>query len=377
MRLFGGNNRRGNRTPDKTTGPKNRGLKITVGVILSLVMLVILAYAVVVKKPPQSNDPMITTPPDVEDTPNPSPTPDPFRREDTWVFLIAGVDDGVESDEGDINTDTLMIATLDLVRGDLNIINIPRDTMVNVAWDIKKVNSFLFERETHEKNLSALLQGVRGLLGFSVDYYAIIELSAFERLVDAVNGVDFDIPVDMHYWDPTQNLRIEFPKGPYHLNGEDAMKVMRFRNYPNADLGRIETQQNFLKTVSKQLLTPSSIFKIPEFADIVNDCVETNMKTGDMIWFMEQLRKMSAEDIKFGTLPFNGYDVYGINYLTIKTDLWVEMINERLNPFNKEVTPELLDLLTIENGEFYASSGVIEGGIESFRVAVNNGIIPR
>ena len=381
MKLFGNGGRRN--ISQKTAKPAKRfrALKIGVGAIVSVVLIAILVYALVVKKPPTNPATMNTLPPNPEQTPTDStedeiPHSDPLRRDDTWVFLIAGIDDGLKSDEGDINTDTIIVATLDLVRGDLNVVNIPRDTLVNVSWDIKKVNSMLFERDTNERKLDAFLDGIRGLLGFSVDYYALIELSAFSRLVDAINGVDFDVPVDMHYWDPTQDLTINFDKGLQHLNGEEAMKVMRFRDYPNADLGRIDTQQNFLKTVAKQLLTPGSIFKIREFVDILNDCVETNMRGGDMIWFIEQLAGMSMENINFGTMPFDGYYVFGISYVTIKTDEWVTMINERLNPFEKEVSKDTLNLLTIENGALYATSGVIEGGVESFRVAVNNGIRP-
>ena len=80
-------------------------------------------------------------------------------------------------------------------------------------------------------------------------------------LVDAIGGVDFDVPINMDYDDPIQNLSIHFKKGVQHLSGADALRVVRFRHnndgsgYGSEDLGRMATQQKFLKAVAKKMLT--------------------------------------------------------------------------------------------------------------------------
>ena len=56
-----------------------------------------------------------------------------------------------------------------------------------------------------------------------------VNTRGFVRLVDAVGGVDFNVPVNMNYEDPTQDLYIHFSKGMQWLSGSDALKVARCR----------------------------------------------------------------------------------------------------------------------------------------------------
>jgi len=167
------------------------------------------------------------------------------RKDGAYTILVVGNDDGSG------NTDTIMVGMLDTEEGKLNVVNLPRDTMVNVSWSIKKINSVLAN-----KGIDGLKAELRELLGFTVDCYCIVDLKAFVRLVEAIDGVDFYIPQDMYYYDPDQNLEIDFKEGMTHLRGNDALKVVRFRSgYASGDIGRIETTQKFLMAVAKKLVT--------------------------------------------------------------------------------------------------------------------------
>ena len=95
-----------------------------------------------------------------------------------------------------------------------------------------------------QAGMDRMLEGIRDLLGFDVDVYAAVDLEAFVELINAIGGVDYDVPVDMHYTDPAQGLVIDLDAGPQHLTGEQAVGVMRFRSgYVTADIGRIDTPQ--------------------------------------------------------------------------------------------------------------------------------------
>ncbi len=114
-----------------------------------------------------------------------------------------------------------------------------------------------------------------------------MDLKGFAALVDAIGGVDFDVPVNMDYEDPIQNLTSTFPKGVQYLNANTPMRVVRFRmaGYGSEDMGRMETQQKFLKAVAKKTLTASNILgKIDDYAKIFHQYVETDLTLGNLAW---------------------------------------------------------------------------------------------
>ena len=122
--------------------------------------------------------------------------------------------------------------------------------------------------------------------------------------MDAIGGVDYNVPVNMNYYDPTQDLYINIAAGEQHLTGEEALKVVRFRSgYASADIGRIGTQQDFLKSVASQMLTLGNIPNLPTFIDIFEEYVETNMTTANLAYFARQFLMCKSEDINFHTLP--------------------------------------------------------------------------
>ncbi|MEI3363967.1 MAG: LCP family protein [Oscillospiraceae bacterium] len=124
-------------------------------------------------------------------------------------------------------------------------------------------------------------------MGFEPDYQVIVEWNAVGEIVDAMGGVWFDVPRDMNYDDPYQDLHIHQEKGYRLLSGDDAMQVLRYRHdnrkngvtlgYPDGDLGRIKTQQAFLTAMVEQLLKLENITKVNEFARVFQENVETDL----------------------------------------------------------------------------------------------------
>ena len=263
------------------------------------------------------------------------------RKEHFYTVLMAGLYD----ENG--GSDTNLLMALDAENGTINVVSLPRDTLLNVSWSVKKLNNAY-----HHGGISQTRTEVSRLLGIPVDYYVTVDLRAFVELVDAIDGVDFDIPVDMDYDDPEQDLHIHFKKGPRHLTGQQALEVVRWRQnndgtgYATADIGRIGTQQAFLTAVAKQTLQVSNLDKIPEMAEIFSTRVETDLKLANLIWIGEQALSMGSDSIAFHTLPGDGAGYYkGGSYYVLDPEGVLELIDTYFNPYKRPLTREDMDIL--------------------------------
>jgi len=184
-------------------------------------------------------------------------------------------------------------------------------------------------------------------LGIPVDYTVSVNLKGFTALVDAIGGVDFDVPINMDYDDPIQNLSIHFKKGVQHLSGADALRVVRFRHnndgsgYGSEDLGRMATQQKFLKAVAKKMLSAGNILtKIDDYAKIFNQYVDTNLTVGNLAWLGTEVLKMGVDKIDFSTLP----NAWKYPYIYLDPTETLTLVNTYLNPYVEDRTADDLNI---------------------------------
>ena len=363
MKLFGGS-KNGNRVNknnngnNKKVGKKKRTwLRVLISIfaiLLTLAAVVFALYKFGVKPPPMKPKPSPTG-----NTANPEqsasvpPYTEGERTDVKYTFLILG------TDQAGGGTDTIMVATFDVTNYTLNVVSIPRDTLVNVSWDVKKVNS-LYAYEEEE----GVVEAFKDILGFEVDFYIVVNLAAFEKLVDAVDGIYYDVPIPMYYDDPYQDLVIAIDEGPQWLDGADALGVVRFRrDYDNGDIGRIDTQQDFLKVAATQIIEKGDLKIIPTIIDIFLNNLKTDLTNGHLLWLAKEFYKINPQNIHFEMLPGN-YDlwVYGGSYVGIYVDEWLKLLNEKINPFDKDIKLEELNILTeASDGSIYSTSGVYRG----------------
>ena len=386
-----GNHHTGSHSPssserDAGRGPKKRSkagkaAAVAVCVVLILVFGAV-AWYIAWEKPPErpggglvdptyeSTNPEDGGSPDATAEPTVSPTEDPNAgapaslNENMYTFLVVGLDQVSNS------TDTMMVGRIDTENHTIDVVSLPRDTLVNVSWSVKKINTlYSADINTGGNGIDGLLDGLKDILGFQIDCYAVVDLTAFVELVDAIGGVDYNVPVNMNYYDPTQDLYINIPAGEQHLDGEEALKVVRFRSgYASADIGRIGTQQDFLKSVASQMLTLGNIPNLPTFIDIFEEYVVTNMSSSNLAFFVRQFLLCKSEDINFHTLPGNyGDSIKGLSYVSINISEWLEMVNTYLNPYDQDVTEANVNILTHSSSTgFYSTTGYVAGGVDSF-----------
>ncbi len=274
----------------------------------------------------------------------------------SYTLLLVG------NDDGNGNTDTILVARLDTMAHRLDIVSLPRDTYVNVSWNIRKLNAiYAGTVNAGGVGIEGLKQQVKNLLGFGVDCYAVVDLDLFIEAVDRIGGVDFDVPQDMDYDDPAQGLSIHLKAGPQHLDGRQAMGVVRYRSgYVNGDLDRVAVQQSFLKAAASQILK-SGLPQLKELAVLLYENMETDLYAANIAFFLRQALLCDSENIRFATMPNIPADVAGLSYTFVDLEPWLQMINERLNPFDMVVTQENLDVVYKVPGGFGCTTGTPRG----------------
>ena len=258
------------------------------------------------------------------------------RKGGFYTILLSGLDD----DNGGSDTNILM--AVDTVNGYVYGASIPRDSKAIIGGKAHKINY------AYNKGGTALLAStVSEQLGIPVDYTVSVDLKGFTALVDAIGGVDFEVPINMDYDDPIQGLSIHFKKGMQHLSGADALRVVRFRHnndgtgYGSEDLGRMQTQQKFLKAVAKKMFSFENLISNPrKYAEIFGQYVDTDLSVTDLAWFGMQVLGMGVDKIDFSTLP----NEWKYPYIYLDPDETLALVNTYLNPYVEDRTAEDLNL---------------------------------
>ena len=287
------------------------------------------------------------------------------RKEGIYTFLVAGLD--VTSGA----TDTMLLLSYDINEKVLHGLNLPRDTIMNVSYNSKRLNTIYTinkgkDKATQvEKGMAALKKHVAKLTGITPDYYILLEWEAIGELVDAIGGVEFEVPFDMHYDDPYQNLHIHQEAGLRLLNGDDAMQVIRHRknndgSHSAGDVGRLSIQQDFMKAVVEKCLQPGIFFKLPTLADIFTKNVKTDLSIGNILAFAKSARGMDPDTgVSFQTAPLASDAWYkGAAMVALSGKGILEIVNNGMNPYLRDI--ELSDLELIykkSDGSFGVTSG--------------------
>ena len=330
--------------------PAKRRPERLVVILLSLLFISTAVFATVkyvfrapeldTDKPVVTPDGTASTDADRTDTDEPD-APGRTRREYCYNILVSGLDD----DNG--GSDTNILVRFDVPNKRIDLVSLPRDTLLHNEYRNNKLN-FAYAKGGTE----LLMEQIENLLGIPVDFYVTVNLKGFIALVDQIDGVDFDIPINMDYDDPYQDLHIHFTKGPRHLNGQEAMEVVRFRHnndgtgYGTEDIGRIGTQQAFLKAVAKQLLQIGNVKNIPALVDIFYTYVKTDLTTGNLVWLGNEALNIGTENIHFATLPGDGSGYYNKQSVyVLDAQATCDLVNEALNPYNEALTLEDMDIL--------------------------------
>ena len=355
---------------------RQQKLLIAVAVVLAIVLIAVVACQSLFVRPdlPEKNADADsgTQEEEIDWGEGTRPRSDGERKsQDYYTVLILGRDTG-----GGGNTDTMLLASYDVTNQKATVMSIPRDTMVNVSWDIKRINSVYNYYGGGDRGIQYLYKEIAQLVGFEPDYQVVVEWDAVGQIVDAMGGVWFDVPRNMNYDDPYQDLHIHQAKGYRLLTGDDAMQVLRYRHdndmrygYPDGDLGRIKTQQAFLTAMVDQLLQIKNVTKINQFIQVFQNNVETDLSFQNILWFAQQaiLGGLSMENVEFVTMPnrtascwsrtYHNYQ----SYVVPSANELLELVNTKLSPYTEVFTLSDLDIMSVNSdGSISSSTGHVE-----------------
>ncbi|MEM6399788.1 MAG: LCP family protein [Cyanobacteria bacterium P01_D01_bin.116] len=197
-------------------------------------------------------------------------------------------------------SDVMLLIRFDPISNKINMLSIPRDTRTEIeGYGLRKINS---ANPLGGAYLSA--KSVSNLLGdIDIDGYVRINVLGVGKLIDALGGVTVNVPKDLKYQDDSQHLYINLKAGEQHLNGDQALQLLRFRNDGRGDIGRIERQQLVMQALIEQALNPTTLARSPMILGTIKENIDTNLTLDGSLTLINFGVQSNRSDIKMLTLP--------------------------------------------------------------------------
>lgn len=315
---------------------------------LSLVLFSLLALKAVIYRPTvdtgvpfSDNVPLSPSPEDslISETESPvteaETQPDYVREKDKYIFLVVGVDKA--SGRGD----AIILVSFDISSGKIAVMQIPRDTYIEWNGKEDKINSIVLDSDVY-----AMRDILEVNLCINIDYTAQIDLESLELIVDSVGGVEIDVPFDMKYSDPFQDLHIDLKAGVQVLDGKNATDFIRFRSdYAEGDLGRIDAQKQFMSSLFNKVINEMTPAQTLTLARNILPMLETDIIIDDAAFFAGKF--FSAKDRSLTMMTAPGIQLHKQNpeawYYVLSREGTLDAINTYFNVYDNNITESLFD----------------------------------
>lgn len=303
--------------------------------------------------------------------------PEKLKEVERLNVLILG-ESGIPGEDYKL-TDSIMVASYNPQTQQASLLSIPRDTYVGKKDKNTATSNYLASYKINTiyrngTNIPETIECVNNVTGLNLDKYILIDTDAIIEVVDAIGGVTFNVPIDMDYDDPVQDLHIHLKAGEQVIDGEKAEQLLRFRHnndgtsypaeYGDNDIGRMRTQREFIQVTAKQLLKIENVTKVLDLMDIVFKNVKTNLDMETLKYYIPYIFKFDTSNIVSDTLPgesekCNEVWIYTANKTQTKQvieDLFTDKIIEeeivaediKTNTINEESTTKKIEKVTIE-----------------------------
>lgn len=223
-------------------------------------------------------------------------------------LLVLG-EDNIDSVK---RSDTMLFVAIDIDEKNVRVLSLPRDTRVAIP---RRGNQKLNHAYAYG-GVDLLRATIERFLGTTIHYYVKVDYDNFPRLVDIVGGVDIFVGKAMKYTDRKQKLYIDIPQGKQRMNGETALKYVRFRNDAMGDIGRIRRQQQFLKAFLHRLYETENLFRFPTILEEIKNTLTTDLEPSSVLQLGYFVRKLESEQnrIFFKMLPGEAAMIDGLSY---------------------------------------------------------------
>ena len=244
--------------------------------------------------------------------------------------LILGVDYDWSNQGGILRkararSDSILVARIDFARKTISALTIPRDTAVNIPGrrGIHKINA------AHAFGGPELAQEtIKQVFDIPTDAYVVLNVEGFQKIVDAVGGIDITVRKKLDYDDNWGHLHVHLKPGYQHMNGYQAMGYVRVR-HSDSDLMRSQRQHEFIEAMRSKIKSPASFGKLPGLVDKLDEQLHRGQLTADQLISMVNFaRTLPKENINVETLP----SIEGPSYVTVNTEKSVDVIQKLFFP---------------------------------------------
>lgn len=231
-----------------------------------------------------------------------------------FTILLMGIDSTDEylAKNAVANGDSLILITFNPKTLNATMLSIPRDSYVPIAcWPSKEENKI-----THAAAYGndCMINTIEEFLDVDINYYAKINFKGLVKLVDALGGIDVEVPKDLCTDDSSRGGNICIKKGLQHLNGEEALVLSRNRKQlANGDFGRGQNQQLVIKAMLEKVKTLKSIGQFTQIFNTVSNSLDTNLTQKQILSFYSV-----AKDIVKTGLSSNSSNIVNIQQLYLQ-----------------------------------------------------------
>jgi LCP family protein required for cell wall assembly len=369
-------------TVEFTQAKKKKPVKKVHWALIAVLLVVCVAFLLVVGwivlyRPkvdpvvPFDTDPVETDRPDTTDTSDTADTEDtaqdPVTRPDDGRYHIKNEDNYnilvVGHDKLAALADVTMIVNFNAAEKKISVMQFPRDTYVNPTGvdstaylytnKMNEVFSHYFSEAwtgtDEEAQYMAALDGVASVfeksLCIKIQHKVVVTLDGFDKIVDAIGGVDLYVPYVMQYEDPDQNLFINLYPGYQHLTGNQAEQFVRFRSgYIQADIGRVNAQKIFLTAFFQKVKYLVKAYDVNALTNLVSEVLKnvyTDMTVSDVMYYAKNIIGIDLSGVNMMTVPGN-MDYTGVYYV-VNRDATLSAVNTYFNIYDKDITDSIFD----------------------------------
>ena len=217
--------------------------------------------------------------------------------ENELLFLVLGLDSddfsGATTEQN--RTDTMILCKVNFETGKIDLLSIPRDSRVMVNGKLDKIN-----HAHHFGGLKLAMKTTRDFLNLDIDYYVRVNFFSVKDIVDALGGVEVDVPVKVDVAEDNVHLN----PGKQVLNGKQALQFARFRaGYVEGDLGRVKAQQLLIKALVTEITKAKNIAKIPQILEVVKKTVNTNIPFSTIAKLALKTKNLSVDKMHSEIVP--------------------------------------------------------------------------
>jgi LCP family protein required for cell wall assembly len=250
-----------------------------------------------------------------------------LAKEKPITILLLGLD--ARPKIGTLNTDVIMIASLNPEDKSAVLVSVPRDTYVKVdGWSARKANSFYaaLYNENKETVLSEIKPIFSEFIGVPIDYVTVVDFQTFEDIVDELGGITVEVDQDMYYVDPTDGTHIDLKAGVQKLNGDQALDFVRYRQSTggrtpeSSDLQRNVRQQKVVAAILQRLKSFNAILKINGILNAIGENIRTDIPSQQLKSLITTYATISGDKITY--IPLEG--VWRSPYVYLNEDKFAE-----------------------------------------------------